>query len=67
MTIKAAEKEFSSYVVDLMQSYGPVHCKRMFGGFGIFLDELMFGLIAERVLYLKVDAECGKSVLKKRG
>jgi DNA transformation protein len=29
----------------------------MFGGFGIFMDGLMFGLIADSDLYLKVDAE----------
>lgn len=51
------EKEFASYVVDLMQSIGPVRAKRMFGGHGIFLDALMFGLIADNTLYLKVDKE----------
>ena len=36
---------------------GPVMGREMFGGFGIFMDELMFGLIADSDLYLKVDAE----------
>jgi DNA transformation protein len=40
-----------------MQSVGPVRAKRMFGGYGIFLDDLMFGLIADNVLYLKADKE----------
>lgn len=51
------EKEFTTYIVDLMQSIGPVNAKAMFGGYGIFLDGLMFGLIADNVLYLKVDQE----------
>ena len=51
-----AEKEFVAYVVDLMQSIGPVHAKRMFGGHGIFIDDLMFALVADSTLYLKVDA-----------
>jgi len=51
------EKEFTSYVVDLMQSIGPVSSKAMFGGYGIFLGGLMFGLIADGVLYLKADKE----------
>lgn len=51
------EKEFTTYIVDLMQSIGPVNAKAMFGGYGIFLDGLMFGLIADNVLYLKVDKE----------
>ena len=40
-----------------MQTVGPVSAKAMFGGFGIFLDGLMFALIADSVLYLKIDKE----------
>ncbi|MEA3277898.1 MAG: TfoX/Sxy family protein [Pseudomonadota bacterium] len=60
------EKEFVSYVVDLMQSVGPVHAKGMFGGHGIYLEGLMFGLVANGVLYLKVDKET-ESEFKDRG
>ena len=55
MPTSKAEKEFVSYVVDIMQSIGPVGAKRMFGGHGIFLDGLMFALIADSTLYLKAD------------
>ena len=51
------EKEFTKYIVDLMQSIGPVSAKSMFGGYGVFLDGLMFGIIADDALYLKVDQE----------
>ena len=27
----------------------------MFGGYGLFVDKLMFGLVADNTLYLKVD------------
>lgn len=57
MAITEEEKEFASHVVDLLQSVGPCESKRMFGGFGVFLDGLMFGLIADNELYLKVDDE----------
>jgi len=57
MPTSNAEKEFVSYVVDLMQPIGPVHAKAMFGGHGIFLEELMFGLVADSTLYLKADDE----------
>lgn len=50
-------EEFCRYVLDLTQTIGPVESRRMFGGYGIFLDGLMFGLIADNQLYLKVDAE----------
>lgn len=55
MPITKADKEFANYIVDLMQSIGPVQAKAMFGGFGLFIDGLMFALIANRELYLKVD------------
>lgn len=55
MVTSNIEKEFVSYVVDLMQSIGPVRAKGMFGGHGIFLDDLMFGLVADGMLYLKAD------------
>ena len=51
------DSEFAAYVVEIMQSVGPVYSKHMFGGHGIFLEGLMFGLIADKTLYLKVDKE----------
>jgi len=66
MSVSIVENEFVSYVVDLMQSIGPVHAKSMFGGHGIFLDELMFALVADNILYLKVDKDSEKE-FKDRG
>ncbi len=57
MSPSASEKEFTIHVVELMQSIGLVSAKAMFGGYGIFLKGLMFGLIADSVLYLKIDQE----------
>lgn len=34
---------------------GPVTGRSMFGGFGIFMEGLMFGLVADDELYFKVD------------
>lgn len=66
MPVSASEKEFVLYVVDLMQSVGPVHAKGMFGGYGIYLDGLMFGLVADSVLYLKTDKQT-ENEFKDRG
>jgi len=60
MTAASAEGAFVDYIVDLMQSIGPVNAKRMFGGHGIFLEGLMFGLVADSVLYLKADDTSSK-------
>ena len=50
-----ADSEFVGFVVESLRPLGPVSARRMFGGHGIFLDSLMFGLIADDQLYLKVD------------
>jgi DNA transformation protein and related proteins len=50
-----ADSEFVSYVVETLRPLGPVAARRMFGGHGIYLDGLMFALIAADQLYLKVD------------
>jgi len=34
---------------------GHVQAKAMFGGYGIYKDNLMFALVADNTLYLKVD------------
>ena len=51
----AASKEFREFVADQLSGLGPVTVRSMFGGAGIFLDGLMFALIADDVLYFKVD------------
>jgi DNA transformation protein len=48
--------EFVAYLLELMQPLGPVSAKAMFGGYGIYIDGLMFALVANDVLYLKTDA-----------
>jgi len=57
MPVSKEEREFVSYVVDMMSSIGPVYARGMFGGHGIYLEGLMFALVAEGVLYLKSDED----------
>lgn len=45
------------YLRDLFAPLGTLRARRMFGGCGLYCDELFFALIAEQRLYLKVDAE----------
>ena len=42
---------------DALSGLGPVSVRRMFGGAGVYADGVMFGLIADDTLYLKVDAD----------
>jgi DNA transformation protein len=44
-------------IVGLLTPLGPVRARRMFGGHGLFLDDLMFALISGGALYFKADGE----------
>jgi DNA transformation protein and related proteins len=44
------------FIGELFAPFGPVTVKRMFGGAGIWSDGLMFGLVFDGVIFLKVDA-----------
>ena len=63
--MSSSESEFSNHVVDLMQLMGPVQVRAMFGGYGIFLGELMFGLIKDNSLYLKADKQTENDFIDK--
>ena len=49
--------EFTDSLEAVFSLFGRVETRRMFGGHGVFHDGLMFGLVADDVLYLKADAE----------
>lgn len=51
----AVSDEFLNYVLDQLSSWGQVSARRMFGGAGLYRHGRMFGLIADNVVYLKVD------------
>lgn len=43
------------FVADLFAPFRHVAVKRMFGGAGLYADGLMFGLMFDGVIYLRVD------------
>jgi DNA transformation protein len=49
---------------DLFAGLGPVRVRRMFGGQGVYRDELMFALEAGGELYLKADGETAGAFAK---
>ena len=53
----AVSEEYLDYVVDQLSCIGEITVKKMFGGVGLYHNELFFGLIASDVLYFKVDDE----------
>ena len=49
--------EFVDNLYEVFALFGALRAKRMFGGYGVFHDDLMIGLVADEVLYLKADAK----------
>jgi len=49
--------EYIEHLGEVFGLFGPVTARRMFGGYGIYHDGLMFALVADDTLYLKADAE----------
>jgi DNA transformation protein and related proteins len=53
----ATKDAFASYCAELLARQGPVRVKRMFGGHGIYVDDLFIAIVVGETLYLKTDAE----------
>jgi DNA transformation protein and related proteins len=47
---------FRTYVLEQLQGLGTVTAKAMFGGVGLYLENIFFGLMADDTLYFKVDS-----------
>ncbi len=48
---------FVEKVLALLTPHGDIQARPMFGGYGLYLDGLMFGIIAYDKLFFKTDAE----------
>jgi DNA transformation protein len=53
----AAHPEFIEYCIELLGSAGRPRARRMFGGHGLYLDDLFVALVTGERLYLKADAQ----------
>lgn len=49
------DRNFIDYLLELLTPLDGVSAKRMFGGYGLFRDGLMFALVSDDTLYFKVD------------
>lgn len=47
--------DFIAHLRDLAADFGALSARRMFGGYGLYHDGLMIGLVADETLYLKTD------------
>jgi DNA transformation protein and related proteins len=46
---------FKDFLIEQMAGFGPVAIRAMFGGAGVYHNGLMFALVDNETLYLKVD------------
>lgn len=52
----SSSKDYAQYVTeDLMSGIDGISARAMFGGFGMYKDGVIFGIIVENQLYFKVD------------
>jgi len=49
--------ELLDHCLELLAPLGPLRSRRMFGGWGIYADDLFIAIIAFEQLYLKADAQ----------
>jgi DNA transformation protein len=51
----APDAEFAAHCVELLAGLGHARSKRMFGGHGLYVDELFVAIVVDGTLYLKAD------------
>lgn len=49
------DPDFAAYCTDLLACVGPVHAKRMFGGYGLYAEDVFVAIVTGATLYLKTD------------
>lgn len=52
-----ADEGFIELLRELLEPLGRVGMRRMFGGYGVYVDQLFIAIVIEGNLYLKVDGE----------
>ena len=53
------------FVLDQLAGLGHVQCRPMFGGHGLYLDDLFFGILFKGALYFKTDLTSRPAYVKR--
>lgn len=53
--MSSARNEFVAYVQELMAGWAAVSARKMFGGYGLYREGVMFALIVEDEFFFKTD------------
>ncbi len=59
----ASNPNFVQYIADQCEGAGEIMVKKMFGDYGIYCDDTIFGLICDNCFYLK-PTEAGRDMLR---
>ena len=59
-------ESFLAFILEQLDSVGPLTSKRMFGGVGLYAGDLFFALLSRDVLYLKAD-DATRGAMEKAG
>jgi DNA transformation protein and related proteins len=51
----STDESFKNFVLDQLRELDGVEARRMFGGHGLYQDEIFFGILHKGKLYFKVD------------
>jgi len=54
-------ESFKTFIKDQLAAFGPVGIRNMFGGAGVYADDVMFALIADDTLFLKADGTTARA------
>ncbi|MGB4191509.1 MAG: TfoX/Sxy family protein [Rickettsiales bacterium] len=52
---------FVEYILDILSPYGNIKSRRMFGGYGLYVEKIIFALIIEDEIYFKADIDLAEN------
>jgi len=58
----ASDQKFVDYILDQIDIPSQVTCRKMFGEFGLYFDDKLFGLVCDNKLFIK-PTESGKKFI----
>jgi DNA transformation protein len=60
-----ADTAFKDFIVDQLATMSGLKCRTMFGGYGLYCNEIFFGIIHRDRLYFKTDGESAAAYLER--
>ncbi|NWG91912.1 MAG: TfoX/Sxy family protein [Parvularculaceae bacterium] len=61
----AISASFIEQAKELFQPFGDIRIRKMFGGAGVYCDEMIFALLDDDMVFFKVDEETRKAFVRR--